>query len=199
MEEALKRTAFCLLSLLVLSPLTLSADPVAVPLSPGAVQPTATPVPARLSNPDVPNDPRFNVADYAWKWPHVSLEEAQILHKRKDVLFVDGRAQVEWEASHIPGSVPLPIGEFDKAYAKYEKKIKAAKILVSYCHGEGCRLSDMLAQHLVDKGHKNVAVFWGGFPAWDGAQLPLADKNGKLIPRPLATTVSLTPNPTPAP
>ena len=182
----MKRPAFLplILSLLTLPMIALADGP--APLSPGAVAPTATAVPAPLSNPGVIKDPRFTVTDYAWKWPHVSLEEAQRLHKRKDVLFVDGRAMIEWEQSHIPGAVPLPIGEFDKNYDKYKKKIKAAKILVSYCHGEGCRLSDMLAQKLVDKGHKNVAVFWGGFPAWDGAKGVLVDKNGKLISRPVA-------------
>ncbi len=176
----MKRIALCLLSLFVLRPL--AAEP--TPLSPGVVVPSPTAAPSPLSTPAVTPDPRFSVADYAWKWPHISLEEAQRMHARKDVLFVDGRAMVEWEQSHIPGSVPLPIGEFDKNYDSYKKKIKAAKILVSYCHGEGCRLSDMLAQKLVDKGHHNVAVFWGGFPAWDSAKMPLVDKKGKLIERP---------------
>ena len=188
----MKRSALCLIALLGLSPLA-QADP-SVPLSPGAVLPTATPVPKPLSTPDVTPDPRFNVPDYAWKWPHISLEEAERLHKRKDVLFVDGRAMVEWQESHIPGAVALPIGEFDKNYDAHKKKILAAKILVSYCHGEGCRLSDMLAQKLVDKGHKNVAVFWGGFPAWDGAKLPLDDKNGKPIERPTPGPAVATPS-----
>ncbi len=153
------------------------------PLSPGQVLPTATVVPTPLSTPAVTPDARFAVKEYATKWPHISLEETQRLHARGDVVFVDGRAMVEWEASHIKGAVPMPVGEFDKAYNKHKSKLKKAKILISYCHGEGCRLSDMLAQKLVDKGHKNVAVFWGGFPAWDGAKLPLYDKNGKAIAR----------------
>jgi rhodanese-related sulfurtransferase len=174
-----RSSALCLLALLAAAPLAADAPP----LSPGTVLPTATIVPTPLSTPAVTPDARFAVPGYG-KWPHISLEEAQRLHKRSDVLFVDGRAMVEWEQSHIPGAVALPIGEFDKNYDKYKRKIKHAKILVSYCHGEGCRLSDMLAQKLVDKGHHNVAVFWGGFPAWDGAQLPLVDKKGKTIPRP---------------
>jgi rhodanese-related sulfurtransferase len=180
-----RSTALCLLALLAAAPLAADAPP----LSPGAVLPTSTISPTPQSTPDVTPDPRFTVTDYAVKWPHISLDEAKRLHARRDVLFVDGRAMVEWEQSHIPNAVPLPIGEFDKNYDKYKRKIKKAKILVSYCHGEGCRLSDMLAQKLVEKGHHNVAVFWGGFPAWDGAQLPLMDKNGKPIPRAVPTAV----------
>lgn len=174
----------------------------APPLSPGQILPTATVVPTMLSTPQVPVDPRFMVKEYAVKFPHISLEEAQKLHSRSDVVFVDGRAMVEWEASHIKGAVPMPVGEFDKNYDKYKKKLKGAKILVSYCHGEGCRLSDMLAQKLVDKGHHNVAVFWGGFPAWDGAKLPLYDKKNVLIARPTpgpAAAPAGGPAPAPAP
>jgi rhodanese-related sulfurtransferase len=165
------------LALILFSSLAGLAGAAPAPAAPG-------PTPTMLSTPDVPVDPRFSAGDYASKWPHITLEEAKKLHERKDVVFVDGRAMVEWEQSHISGAVPLPIGEFDKRYASEKKKLQKATILVSYCHGEGCRLSDMLAQKLVDKGHHNVAVFWGGFPAWDGAQYPLVDKKGKAIVRP---------------
>ena len=144
-----------------------------------SVSPTV--VPTLLSTPAVTPDPRFSAGDYASKWPHISLDEAKRLQARKDVVFVDGRARVEWEQSHIPGAIALPLGEFDKAYAADAKRLKKAKIIISYCHGEGCRLSDMLAQKLVNMGHHNVAVFWGGFPAWNSAALPLQDKNGKAV------------------
>lgn len=148
----------------------------------GTAQPTA--ILPELSKPPVTPDPRFREETWAKKFPHISLEATQALHKRKDVVFVDGRSKVEWEASHIPGALPLPVGEFDKYYLEGKKKLMKAKIIVPYCHGEGCRQSDMLAQKLVDKGFKNVAVFWGGFPAWEGAKLPLLDKNGKPFKAP---------------
>ena len=148
----------------------------------GTAQPTA--ILPELSKPPVTPDPRFREEAWAKKFPHISLETAQALQKRKNVVFVDGRAKVEWDLSHIPGAVILPVGEFDKYYADNKKKLMKAKILVSYCHGEGCRLSDMLAQKLYDKGFKNIAVFWGGFPAWEGAKLPLVDKKGKTFKTP---------------
>jgi len=51
---------------------------------------------------------------------------------RKDVVFVNGRA------------ISLSLSEFDKFYAAEIKRLKHARIIVSYCHGEGCRLSDSL-------------------------------------------------------
>src|SRR3954468_13021729 len=53
-------------------------------------------------------------------WPHISLFEAERLHtmgKKKGVLFVDARSEVEWNTGHIPRAVNVPLGEFDAAYA----------------------------------------------------------------------------------
>jgi rhodanese-related sulfurtransferase len=137
---------------------------------------------AMLSNPPVTPDPTYTDATYASKWPHITLQEAQRLMKKRGTVLVDGRGQSEWDQSHLPGALPLPLGDFEKNYPIYEKKLKHAKIIISYCHGKGCHLSDSLAQDLVNKGYKNVAVFWGGFPEWSGAKLPLVDKNGNAVP-----------------
>lgn len=176
---------FILVCLALVSPLAAETAPQAATQT-AAVTPTVTPT--LLSTPAVTPDARFNMPDYSSKWPHISLEEAKRLQARKDVVFVDGRARVEWEQSHIPGAVSLPLGEFDPAYGSEIKKLKHARILISYCHGEGCRLSDMLAQKLISKGHHNVAVFWGGFPAWTQAGLPMQDKHGKAVANPAAPT-----------
>ena len=79
------------------------------------------------------------------------------------------------------GAISLPLSDFQRSYSAEGKRLKHARIIVSYCHGEGCRLSDLLAQKLVDSGHHNVAVFWGGYPAWTQAGLPMQDKNGKTV------------------
>lgn len=155
--------------------------------------PTATPVTHfKDSKAPVTPDPSFQVEGYAERWPHVSLKEAKRLHKMKDVVFVDGRNFSEWQASHIPGAISLPVGEFDKRYDANRKALKKARIIVAYCHGENCRLADHLAQQLVGKGHSNVAVFTGGFPAWSNNGLPLQNEKGKLLPTP---TFQATPKP----
>ena len=133
------------------------------------------------SHADVTPDPTFKHPEVAGLFPHIDLAEAQRLHADPTVVFVDGRSFPEWEESHIPGAVPLPVGEFDKRYASKKKILRKARVLVSYCHGPGCRLADRLADYLVEKGHKNVAVFAGGFPGWKDAGLPLVDKDGKSV------------------
>lgn len=162
----------------------LSADQLPAPA------PTPTPNLTPLSNPPVTPDPRFTDASYAHKWPHITLGETQRLMKKRSTVLVDGRSKSEWDQSHLPGALPLPLGEFDKYYQQNETKLNKAKIIVAYCHGEGCHLSDSLCQNLVNKGYSNVAVFWGGYPAWTAAHLPMEDKNGHTVDQP-------TPVPTP--
>lgn len=145
--------------------------------------PSPTPNLTPMSYPPVTPDPTFTDSTYAFKWPHITLAETQRLMKKKGTVLVDGRSMSEWEQSHLPGALPIPLGDFDKNYGLYEKKLKRAKIIIAYCHGKGCHLSDALCQRLVDKGYKNVAVFWGGFPEWSGAKLRLVDKYGQTVKR----------------
>lgn len=186
----MRSTAFTLLALLAAAPL--AADGVSASAATGASAPAQailptpapTPIPTFASNPAVTPDPSFTDLSYAAKWPHITLEEAKRLHALKGTVFVDGRSQLEWDQSHIAGALAMPLGDFDNAFKKNESALRKAKILVAYCHGKGCHLSDGLAQHLVDKGFKNVAVFWGGFPEWSDNHQPLVDKAGKKIAQP---------------
>jgi rhodanese-related sulfurtransferase len=120
-----------------------------------------------------------NIANYqpdewAKAWGHIHLDEAKKLQADTGVLFADARAKVEYDQGHIPGAIPLPLGEFDQYYEKYKSRIKAAKKIVTYCHGVGCKLSDKVAQKLYnDKGHKNVVGFFGGWPQWQQNNLPI--------------------------
>jgi rhodanese-related sulfurtransferase len=121
----------------------------------------------------------YQPPDWAKGWDHITLQQAEKMHKDKRILFLDARAKVEYDEGHIPGALPLPTGETDKYYAMYENEIKHAKKLVTYCHGIGCRLSEKSAKFLVDKGYKNVAVFFGGWPQWNEAKLPVESGDAK--------------------
>ncbi len=168
----------------VASPWTGSASVSMEPVSPVAA-PTRE---FRESTPPVTPDPSFTVPEYRDRWPHISLAEAKRLHGQKGVVFVDGRNHGEWQHSHIPGALSLPVGEFDARYRQAAFKLKRAKVIVAYCHGENCRLADHLAQQLVGKGHKNVAVFTAGFPGWSNTGLPLENEKGKPLPTPTFKT-----------
>lgn len=122
-------------------------------------------------------------------WPHVNLKEAQRLQGMHGVVFADARSKVEWDQGHIPGALPVPLGEFDASYKKYEKKFKKARYIVVYCHGPGCHLSDMACKNFHDKGYTNVVNFYQGWPGWSDAKLPTEDREGKITTPPPATAV----------
>ena len=135
-------------------------------------------------NPNLPGAPVNNTAPQNYDayvpdkeysaWKHYHWTEAKAMWEGKRALFLDARAKVEYDAGHIPGAIPMPLGEFDKYYALYENRIKHAKHLITYCHGVGCKLSDKVAQKLyVDKGLKNTGAFFGGWPQWQEHKLPV--------------------------
>ena len=62
----------------------------------------------------------------------------------------------------------------------YEKRLKKAleglkpeAPLVLYCEGVGCELSFFLGRELQGQGYKNIRIFYGGFPEWKDAGLPV--------------------------
>ena len=168
-------------SRLLLAALLFLPTLITVPAAADTVTPAPTPDLTPLSYPPVTPDPSFTDPSYSVKWPHITLAETQRLLKKKGTVLVDGRSMLEWQQSHLKGALPLPLGDFEKNYQIYQKRLKRAKIIIAYCHGKGCHLSDAVAQDLVNKGFTNVAVFWGGYPEWSAAHLPLVDKNGAPV------------------
>lgn len=157
--------------------------PMPNPVPGNAVAPGAQPFPGaqpqiQLNQPGQPSQPQnydaMAVPDWAKEWKHYKWEEAKAHWESRDALFIDARGKNEYDQAHIPGAIPMPMGEFDQYYAKYEKKIKAAKYLVTYCHGVGCQLSNKVAQKLWnDKKLHNVGSFFGGWPQWQQHNMPV--------------------------
>jgi rhodanese-related sulfurtransferase len=127
------------------------------------------------------------------KYTHLTFAEAKALHGEKRTLFLDARAKSEWDQGHIPGAIPMPLGEFDKYYDLYKAKIQKAKVLIPYCHGIGCHLSDKVASKLDEKGYKNVKVFFGGWPQWTQNNMPVEGGDGKILPTPTPVTPAAAP------
>jgi rhodanese-related sulfurtransferase len=195
---------------LALAPLLALADPTSTPApagapatpsaKPTAVAPTLKTAPAVMPTPAPTAKPLYVdyvPPDWAKAKEHITLAQAKKWVKDKGVLFCDARAKVEYDQGHIPGAIPLPTGEFEKYYLQHLNRIKKARKLVTYCHGVGCRLSEKSANSLVDKGFKNVAVFFGGWPQWSQASLPI--ETGDTFASDVAPAATPNPTSTPAP
>jgi rhodanese-related sulfurtransferase len=89
----------------------------------------------------------------------------------KRALFLDARPVAFYEMSHIPGALPLPEDDFDRAFAKIEPRLRSSFDIIVYCSGFGCEASHLVARRLKERGIPAV-VLNEGWPAWTDAGYP---------------------------
>lgn len=104
--------------------------------------------------------------------PKIHLEEAKVLFESGRALFIDARSAGEYNDAHIPGAVLITVGEAPTKIPQLKDVLKD-KVLVPYCHGAGCHLSDKVAYSLFDAGYKKVVIYFGGWPEWTQANMPV--------------------------
>ncbi len=90
-------------------------------------------------------------------------------------LFLDARPRDFWRMSRIPGALPLPDEDFDRAFAEIEARLRQASGIVVYCSGYGCESSHVVARRLRERGFI-AAILDEGIPAWLDAGLPMDEE-----------------------
>ena len=112
--------------------------------------------------------------------PGEKLEEIPAAEARQRLddgaLFLDARPREFYEMEHIPGALPLPEDEFERAFAAIEPKLRSSFDIVVYCSGYGCEASHNVTRALRGKGVAAV-ILNEGWPAWTDAGYPT--KQGK--------------------
>jgi rhodanese-related sulfurtransferase len=101
----------------------------------------------------------------------VQVSDARTLLDR-GALFLDARPRDFWRMSRIPGALPLPEEDFDRAFAEAEERLRRASGIVVYCSGFGCEASHVVARKLRERG-LIAAILDEGLPAWQDAGLPM--------------------------
>jgi len=109
-----------------------------------------------------PGDPGF-----------ISLAEVIPVVEHRSATLLDARAKDEYAAGHLPHALPLPFYEMESYAASSLKGLKADAPLVIYCEGIGCELSFFLGRELMGQGFTDVKIFYGGYPEWKDAGLPV--------------------------
>lgn len=74
-----------------------------------------------------------------------------------------------YEDSHIPGSINVPMDQFNKESAKWPKETK----IVLYCSNYMCSTSTVLCKKLTKQGFKNVWEYAAGIAGWYQEKLPV--------------------------
>ena len=102
----------------------------------------------------------------------IGYDEARALFDRGGVLFVDARPPFDFGLGHIKGALNLPLKDFETRGQILELFPKD-QLLVTYCDGEDCNSSVLLAAKLDSAGYRNVKVFFGGWKEWTARHLPV--------------------------
>jgi rhodanese-related sulfurtransferase len=99
----------------------------------------------------------------------IHLDTAKILLQDPKVLFIDARPHNVWKRGRIPGAISFPEESTDSLIKAFKDTVALDRPLVTYCSGEECRASDMLAQRLQKEGYKYIYLFFGGWVEWSQA------------------------------
>jgi rhodanese-related sulfurtransferase len=99
----------------------------------------------------------------------VSRAELARRLRQGDVVLLDVRPNAEFEAGHIAGARPVPLGEL----RRHLRSIPADADVVAYCRGPYCVYADEAVRLLRRRGLL-ARRLEDGFPEWRRAKLPVA-------------------------
>lgn len=94
------------------------------------------------------------------------------LRERQDddsVTVVNVLSQEQFEKSHIPGSINIPL---DRLEDEAPERLDREGDIVVYCASESCQASPKAAKKLESMGFQHVQDYEGGLADWQDAGLP---------------------------
>jgi rhodanese-related sulfurtransferase len=96
----------------------------------------------------------------------VEAEFVKQLVENREAIIIDARQSSFYEKGHIPGSMSLPLNEFEDLFPGLESLLRGDQIIITYCIGISCRDSLDLALKLQEKGIQGVMIYKGGMEEW---------------------------------
>lgn len=98
----------------------------------------------------------------------ISRDELRARLAAGEVVVVDVRPEVEYEAGHIPGAVSVPPDRLEELL----DTLPADRDIVAYCRGPYCVYADDAVRHLQAQGRSAVRLE-GGLPEWRRSGAPI--------------------------
>jgi 3-mercaptopyruvate sulfurtransferase SseA len=92
--------------------------------------PTQVPSSTQIIEP-VSTQPQSNLPESEAAVPRVSVEEAKAALESGAAIIVDVRSAEAYEASHIPGAINIPLGEFESNPT--DLKLDKEQWIITYC------------------------------------------------------------------
>lgn len=98
-----------------------------------------------------------------------NLNDVQRMVRDQTHLLLDARPVADYDRGHLPGAFSLPQTDLDTYYPQMLPLLSASQPLLVYCSGQECDESFLLSLYLREQGFTNVALFVGGYLAWQAA------------------------------
>jgi rhodanese-related sulfurtransferase len=102
----------------------------------------------------------------------LNLAQAYELFQQGRALFIDARPPDEYAELHIPQALNITPEMMEKGQAAAVAGLAQDREIVVYCGQVSCDLALQVAEKLQARGFTQVAVYLGGFRAWDEAGYP---------------------------
>jgi rhodanese-related sulfurtransferase len=104
----------------------------------------------------------------------ITLDEARRFCESGSAIFVDARSLEDYRQGHILCARNLPLKDVDERFESAMSNVRPEEIIVVYCDGDKCSLSEELAKELYFRGYENVMVLVNGWSRWVEAGFPTA-------------------------
>ena len=94
---------------------------------------------------------------------HVSVDQLKVMLKERDVVLLDTRDEVSYQAGHMEGAMRLD----DRSVGAFVRETEKDSAVVVVCyHGHSSRDA---ASYLAGQGFSDVYSLDGGYTAWAGS------------------------------
>ena len=104
----------------------------------------------------------------------LSPEQFRDWVQTKHGLILDVRPKEVFRLGHIPGALSFPATYFEGSYLRLSQKLEVDKSqpIAVYCSDAQCGSADFIGRKLAGLEFTHIAVFSGGWQAWQSAALP---------------------------
>jgi DNA-binding transcriptional ArsR family regulator/rhodanese-related sulfurtransferase len=89
-----------------------------------------------------------------------------------DVIVIDVRPRIEYDAGHLPGAINLPHDQLDGRLAELTGTVSPGTDIVAYCRGRYCVFAPQAVRLLRENGYP-ARLLDAGVPEWRLAGLPV--------------------------
>lgn len=102
--------------------------------------------------------------------PKVGARQVDRAIREGRMMPVDARIPTDFREGHLPNAINVPAFAGAEGAAQRMAKIPKEARLVVYAQSSGCTYADTVARNLLSIGYRDVAIFRGGWVAWQEYQ-----------------------------